>query len=328
MVQRGSTKREEKIMNCLLRSGLGLAFGLAVTGVAAAQSINLVVPYPPGGSTDQVARILQDDLSKALGRSVIIDNRGGSSGNIGTAYVAKAAPDGSTILLATNAAMTINPFIFKSIPFDPVKDFTPITTATQGVIGIAVNSDIPVKSIKDLIAYAKDHPVNFGTAGAGSPHHIVGELLNRLGGVSMTHVPYRGGGPMMTDLLGGHINVGIIALSAILPQLPTGKIRLIAIAEKTRFSGTPDTPTVAETYPDFEVSAWFGFFGPAGMPADLVQRYNSAIAGVLHAPEVKKKLDDQALPSVGDSSQELAALVKRDLDRWGKLVPTMNIPVE
>ncbi len=292
--------------------------------------LTIVVPYPAGGSTDQVARILIDGLSAALGQPVIIDNRGGSGGNIGTAHVAKSSPDGSIILLATNAAMTMNPFMFKNINFDPVKDFTPITAVTQGVIGIAVNADLPIYNVKDLVEYARNNPgkVTFGTAGTGSPHHITGELLNQLGGVKMVHVPYRGGGPMISDLLGGHINAGIIALSAILPQLETKKIRLIAIAEKSRFVGAPDTPTVAETYPGFEVSAWFGFFGPAGMSSETVSRLNAGIAKVLNDPEIRKKLDDLALPPAPGTPQQLADVVKSDLDRWGKLIKSIGLTPE
>jgi tripartite-type tricarboxylate transporter receptor subunit TctC len=274
--------------------------------------------------------MLIDGLSSVLGQPVVIDNRGGSGGNIGTAHVAKSAPDGSIILLATNAAMTMNPFTFKNINFDPVKDFTPISGVTQGVIGIAVNADLPIYSVKELIEYARKNPskVTFGTAGTGSPHHITGELLNQLGGVKMVHVPYRGGGPMMSDLLGGHINAGIIALSAILPQLETKKIRLIAIAEKARFVGAPDTPTVAETYPGFEVSAWFGFFGPAGMTSEVVSRLNVGIAKVLNDPEIRKKLDDLALPPAPGTPQQLAELVKVDLDRWGKLIKSIGLTPE
>jgi tripartite-type tricarboxylate transporter receptor subunit TctC len=292
--------------------------------------LTIVVPYPAGGSTDQVARMLIDGLGAALGRSVIIDNRGGSGGNIGTAHVAKSSPDGSIILLATNAAMTMNPFMFKNINFDPIKDFTPISAVTQGVIGIAVNAELPVYNVKDLIEYARKNPgkVTFGTAGTGSPHHITGELLNQLGGVKMVHVPYRGGGPMISDLLGGHINAGIIALSAILPQLETKKIRLIAIAEKSRFVGAPDTPTVAETYPGFEVSAWFGFFGPAGMSSETVGRLNSGIAKVLNDPETRKKLEDLALPPAPGTPQQLADVVKSDLDRWGKLIKSIGLTPE
>lgn len=292
--------------------------------------LTIVVPYPAGGSTDQVARMLIDGLSAGLGQPVVIDNRGGGGGNIGTAHVAKANPDGSTILLATNAAMTINPFIFKNINFDPQKDFTPITTVTQGVIGIAVNAQLPIHTVQDLVEYARKNPgkVTFGTAGAGSPHHITGELINQLGGVKMVHVPYRGGGPMMSDLVGGHINAGIIALSAILPQLESKKIRLIAIAEKTRFVGSPDTPTVAETYPGFEVSAWFAFFGPPGMPHVTVTRLNTEIVKVLSNPEIRKKLESLALPPAPGTPQQLADRVSADLNRWGKLIETIGLKAE
>lgn len=292
--------------------------------------LTLVVPYPPGGTTDQVARMLIDGISAGLGQPVVIDNRGGSGGNIGTAHVAKSSPDGSIILLATNAVMTMNPFMFKSINFDPIKDFTPITSVTQGVIGIAVSADLPILSVKDLIEYAQKNPgkVTFGTAGTGSPHHVVGELLNQRGGVKMVHVPYRGGGPMMSDLVGGHINVGIIGLAAILPQLDSKKIRLIAIAEKDRFVGSPDTPTVAETYPGFEVSAWYGFFGPAGMPPATVARLNAEIGKVLNNPEIRKKLDGLALPPSPGTPEQLAHVVKSDLDRWGKLFSDIGLKAE
>jgi tripartite-type tricarboxylate transporter receptor subunit TctC len=302
-----------------------------VQGQSAARgTLTLVVPYPAGGSTDQVARMLIDALGAELGQTVIIDNRGGSAGNVGAAHVARSNPDGSTVLLATNAVITMNPFTFKSINFDPVKDFTAISSVTQGVIGIAVNADLPIYSIKDLVEYARKNPgkVTFGTPGTGSPQHVTGELLNQRGGVKMTHVPYRGGGPMMSDLIGGHINVGIIVLSAILPQLESKKIRLIAIAEKSRFVGAPDTPTVAETFPGFEVSAWFGLFGPAGMSPDTVSRLNSAIGKVLKTPEIRKKLEDLAIPPSPGTPEQLAEVVRTDLDRWGKLFNEIGLKAE
>jgi tripartite-type tricarboxylate transporter receptor subunit TctC len=319
-------------MRWLLLLSIALLFS---GGTANAQSpsrgpLTIVVPYPAGGSTDQVARMLMDPLSAALGQVVVIDNRGGSGGNIGTAHVAKSSPDGSTILLATNAAMTMNPFMFKNINFDPLKDFSSLSAVTQGVIGIAVNADLPIYNVTDLIEYARKNPgkVTFGTAGTGSPHHVTGELLNQLGGVKMVHVPYRGGGPMMSDLLGGHINAGIIALSAILPQLDTKKIRLIAIAEKNRFVGAPNVPTVAETYPGFEVSAWFGLFGPAGMSRETVDRLNAAIVKVLNDPEIRKKLEELALPPAPGTPQQLTDTVKSDLDRWGKLIKSIGLSPE
>jgi tripartite-type tricarboxylate transporter receptor subunit TctC len=293
-------------------------------------ALTLVVPYPAGGTTDQVARMLIDALGTELGQPVVIDNRGGSAGNVGAAHVARSNPDGSTVLLATNAIVTMNPFMYKSINFDPVKDFTAISGVTQGVIGIAVNADLPIYSVKDLVEYAQKNPgkVTFGTPGTGSPQHVTGELLNQRGGVKMIHVPYRGGGPMMSDLIGGHINVGIIVLSAILPQLESKKIRLIAIAEKSRFGGAPDTPTVAETFPGFEVSAWFGLFGPAGMSPAVVSRLNSAIGKVLRTPEIRKKLEDLAIPPSPGTPEQLAQVVKTDLDRWGKLFSEIGLKAE
>jgi tripartite-type tricarboxylate transporter receptor subunit TctC len=325
-------------MNSISRLCLCLCIGvtiLAQSVAAQAQSaarsaLTLVVPYPAGGTTDQVARMLIDALGAELGQPVVIDNRGGSAGNVGAAHVARSNPDGSTVLLATNAVVTMNPFMYKSINFDPVKDFTAISGVTQGVIGIAVNAELPIHSVKDLVEYARKNPgkVTFGTPGTGSPQHVTGELLNQRGGVKMIHVPYRGGGPMMSDLIGGHINVGIIVLSAILPQLDSKKIRLIAIAEKSRFGGAPDTPTVAETFPGFEVSAWFGLFGPAGMSPAVVSRLNSAIGKVLQTPEIRKKLEDLAIPPSPGTPEQLAQQVKTDLDRWGKLFKEIGLKAE
>ena len=325
-------------MNSILRLYLCLFIGVTTFAPSlAAQEqpagrgvLSLVVPYPAGGTTDQVARLLIDAISAELGQSVVIDNRGGSAGNVGAAYVARSNPDGSTVLLATNAVVTMNPFMYKSINFDPVKDFTAISGVTQGVIGIAVNAELPIYSVKDLVEYAQKNPgkVTFGTPGTGSPQHVTGELLNQRSGVKMVHVPYRGGGPMMSDLIGGHINVGIIVLSAILPQLEGKKIRLIAIAEKTRFVGAPDTPMVAETFPGFEVSAWFGLFGPAGMSPAVVSRLNSAVGKVLKTPEIRKKLEDLAIPPSPGAPEQLAQLVKVDLERWGKLFNDIGLKAE
>lgn len=292
--------------------------------------ITIVTPYAGGASTDQVARILLPKLQASLGQPVIVENKGGGSGNIGTAHVAKAAPDGYTILLTTNAIMAINPNIFKSLPFDPEKDFVPLTTAVRAILAVAANPSIPVNSLAELITYAKAQakPLHYGTAGIGTPHHMAGVLLNQRAGINLVHVPYKGSGPALNDLLGGHIELGITTLVTILPQAESGKVKILAIGEKARFDQAPKIPAVSETLPGFEATSWLAFFAPSGTPQPIVDRLSKALIDALNAPDVRQKLLDGGLPVVADKPEELAKVLKSDLALWGKLAREMNVQAE
>jgi len=292
--------------------------------------ITLVVPQAPAASSDLLARTLGERLHAAWGQPVIIDNRPGAGGNVGAAYAARTPPDGYTLMVGTDAMMTSNVYLYKNMPFDPVKDFAPITNAGTNIIGLAVNSQLPVNSVAELIAYAKAHPgkLHYGSPGIASPHHLSGELLRQKTGIEIVHVPYRGGGPAANDLLGGHINMAFLSLSSAVPHLPTGKLKILALVEKRRYPAMPDMPTVGETVPGFEMSSWLGLFAPAGTPEPLIARLNEGIIRILTADAVKEKLAALGLAVAPSTPAELAALIKDGLAVRGQLVKAANIQAE
>ena len=292
--------------------------------------VTIVVGYTPGATSDLLARTVAERLNAAWGQSVIVDNRSGVGGNIAAAYVARAPADGYTLMVGTDAIMTSNVFLYKNTPFDPVKDFAPITNAGANIICLAVHVDLPVRSVAELIAYAKANPgkLQYGSSGTGSPHHLAGELLRQKTGIEVVHVPYRGGGATINDLIGGHIKVAFLSLSTAVPHLSSGKIRIVAVVEKTRYAGMPDVPTIGETVPGFEMSSWLGFFAPAATPAPLVARLNDAMVKVLTAEAVKDKLATLGLVVAPSTPDELAAIIKDGLAVRGQLVKAANIQAE
>jgi tripartite-type tricarboxylate transporter receptor subunit TctC len=324
-------------MTSLLRmSARMLAFALvAMAAPASAQDfpsrpVTIVVGYTPGATSDLVARTIGERLNAAWGQSVIVDNRSGVSGNIAATYVARAQPDGYTLMVGTDAMMTSNIYLYKNIPFDPVKDFAPVIYAGANIICLAVHTDFPARSVADVIAYAKANPgkLNYGSSGTASPHHLAGELLRQKTGIDIVHVPYRGGGATINDLLGGHIKVAFLSLSTAVPHLSTGKIRILAVVEKTRYEAMPDVPTIGETVPGFEMSSWHGIFAPAATPAPLVARLNAAIRNVLVTDAVKEKLAALGVAVATSTPDELADIVKRGLVARGELVKAANIQPE
>jgi len=251
-------------------------------------------------------------------------------GNIAAAYVARAPADGYTLMVGTDAIMTSNVFLYKNTPFDPVKDFAPITNAGANIICLAVHVDLPVNSVAELIAYAKAHPgqLQYGSSGIGSPHHLAGELLRQKTGIDIVHVPYRGGGATINDLLGGHIKVAFLSLSTAVPHLGSGKIKIVAVVEKARYAAMPDIPAVGETVAGFEMSSWVAFFAPAATPAPLVARLNEAMVKVLTTDAVKEKLATLGLTVAPSTQAELAAIVREGLAVRGQLVKAANIQAE
>ena len=307
---------------------------LVATGAAPAQDfpnrpITIVVPYPPGASTEQVARLVQPILQERLKQQVIVENRPGGNGSVGTMAVARSDPDGHTIVLTTNALMTINPNL-QQMPFDPIKDFAPLTTAVRGILGLAVHPSVPAKSIAEFIDYVKKNPkkVNYGTAGTGSPQHMSGLLLNRAADIELVHVPYKGGGPAMNDLLGGHIQSVVATIVTMLEHERNGVLRILGIGEKQRFSGIPHVPTISETVPGFEATSWLAFYAPAKTPKAVIDTLNRELVFALNNPEVKRKLEDAGLPVIADKPEDLSRMTKDDLARWGELARQMNVKVE
>jgi tripartite-type tricarboxylate transporter receptor subunit TctC len=311
------------------------AFALSLASPAPAQDfptrpVTIVVGYTPGATSDLVARTIGERLNAAWGQSVIVDNRSGVGGNIAAGYVARAPGDGYTLMIGTDAMMTTNSYLYRNTPFDPVKDFAPITYAGANIICLAVHTDFPANSVADVIAYARANPgkLNYGSSGMGSPHHLAGELVRQKTGIDIIHVPYRGGGATINDLIGGHIKVAFLSLSTAVPHLTSGKIKILAVVEKARYAALPDVPTVGETVPGFEMSSWHGLFAPATTPAPLVARLNAAITKVLVTSEVKDKLAVLGVAVATSTPAELAELVKSGLAARGELIKAANIQPE
>src|SRR5689334_12745892 len=284
-----------------------LALVLAFATPANAQSfaskpITLVVPFPPGPALDLVARLVGAKLADALGQTVVVENRTGANGTLGANAVARAAPDGQTLLFTTASTQVTAVHLMKSLPYDPVKDFTPIVAAVEPATCLIVNSALPVRSVAELVAYAKARPgeLSYGSSGVGSVFHLMGELFNQTAGVKTNHVPYRGVAPALQDVVAGHIPMAFISISNALAVGDSKAVKILAVLEPARFARRPDIPSMSEVIPSFrKPSSWFGVFGPAGLPGAIAARLNGEIVRALNAPDVKAKLDDNGLAVIG-----------------------------
>jgi len=293
-----------------------------------AKPITIVVPVPPGPTVDMVARIVAAHLQTALGQTVIVDNRSGANGMIGSAVVAHALPDGYTLLAATPASHVTAVHLMKNLPVDPVKDFTPIMAAVEPVTALVVNADLPVNSVQELIAYAKANPgkLSYGSSGIGSVFHLTGELFNREAGVNIVHVPYRGVSQPMQDVAAGQIQLLHISLSSARGALASGKAKVLAILEPKRYDKMPNVPSVSEILPGFrKPSTWFGFFGPAHMPPEIVARLNAEMRKAITEPNVRAKLEAQDLTIIADTPEEFAALQKEGIEQFGAIIKAAGI---
>jgi tripartite-type tricarboxylate transporter receptor subunit TctC len=293
-----------------------------------AKPITIVVPVPPGPTVDMVARIVAAHLQTALGQTVIVDNRSGANGMIGSAVVAHAPPDGYTLLAATPASHVTAVHLMKNLPVDPVKDFTPIMAAVEPVTALVVNADLPVNSVQELIAYAKANPgkLSYGSSGIGSVFHLTGELFNREAGVNIVHVPYRGVSQPMQDVAAGQIQLLHISLSSARGALASGKAKVLAILEPKRYDKMPNVPSVSEILPGFrKPSTWFGFFGPAHMPPEIVARLNAEMRKAITEPNVRAKLEAQDLTIIADTPEEFAALQKEGIEQFGAIIKAAGI---
>jgi tripartite-type tricarboxylate transporter receptor subunit TctC len=321
-----------------LKSAALLAAGIILGGTAGfafAQSfpskpVRMVIPFPPGG-VDITGRLLASKMSELMGQPVVVDNRGGANGVIGSELVAHAPPDGYTILLTTPSTHITAVFLSKSVPYDPVKDFTPISLALEPVSLLIVHPSVPVSSVQELMQHAKKNPgkLTYSSSGIGSVFHLTGEALKEAGGVDILHVPYKGTGPSLADVVAGRIDLTFSALSSVRPLMTAGKVKVLAVAEPTRYSGLPDIPTVAEGVPGFDKpSTWFGFFGPAGMPRPIVQRLNADIVKTVNSPDLRGKLDESGFSIVGSSPEEFAANMKKGFEVYGKIVKLVGLKPE
>ncbi len=307
------------------------SFGLDVLAQTwPARPITIVVPFPPG-PLDVVARLVAPKMSDALGQPVVIDNRGGANGTIGSLSVARAAPDGYTILSATVGTHVTSVHLTRNLPYDPVKDFSPIVASVEPATCLVVNGALGVNSVEELIALAKRRPgeLSYGTSGVGSIFHLMGELFNQTAGVRITQVPYRGVGPAMQDVIGGHIPIVFTSVSTALPNLSGGKIKVLAVLEPNRYSRMADIPSISEVLPAFrKPSSWFGFLGPPGLASEVVIRLNHEIVKGLNAPDTRPKLEDLGYSIIGGSPADFAALIRDGIERYGAIIKSAGIQPE
>ncbi len=305
---------------------LGAAL-FAATTTAMAQNypsrpVRFVVPYAPGGSTDTLARSIGVALSDHLGQQVVVDNRAGANGDIGMTIVAKAPADGYTIVLGYIANLGIGPSLYEKMPYDPIKDFASITQVAGASNIFVIHPSLPARNFKEFIAYAKANPkkVTFATAGVASVGHLTGGLLNDMAGIDMLHVPYKGSGQAISDLVGGHVKVMISGMASTLPQVRSGKLIGIVTTGLKRTPATPDIPTIAETFPGFESSSWFGVLAPAGTPKPVITRLNADIHKSLQDPNVAKRLAGVGFEITYGTPEEFTAYIKSEIKKWAKVV--------
>jgi len=314
-----------RLAGALVALGLALAQPLAAETKWPDKPVKLVVGFTPGSATDVTARLFADKFAQAWGQPVVVENVAGNSGAIGTDRVAKAAPDGYTLLWAGNAAITILPSL-QSLPFDPLKDLAPISTTLVMSSIFFVNNDLPVKSLADLIAYAKANPgkLSYGTPGVGTPQHVAGELFCHLAGIKMEAIPYRGAN--LTDVMSGTVPVGIQNAGASLPFVRDGRVRGLAVTALKRSPHMPDLPTVAESgFPGFEATSWFALMGPAGLPQPVVDKVRAEALKVLADPEMQKKVAVLGLDTVGSTPEETRAAIAGDIPKWARVIKDANI---
>ncbi|HEY1545821.1 MAG TPA: tripartite tricarboxylate transporter substrate binding protein [Xanthobacteraceae bacterium] len=325
-----TTPHRRSVLTALAGLAAAAPFSRALAQAWPSHPLSLVVPFAPGGSTDILARIVAGHLRETLGQPVVVENRTGASGNIGTAIVARAPPDGYTFLFNTMSVHTMNHALFAKMPFDGVKDFSPITLLAYVTNTMVVHPSVPAKTVKEFIDYAKQNPgkVNYASAGPGSTNHLCGALFEKMAGVQMVHVPYRGGAPAVADTVAGRAQLFFTAGTQSLPYVKAGKLRLLAVTEDKRSPFLPDMPTVAETLPGYEMAVWYGAYGPAGMPHDIVTRLNSEISRVLFLPEVKGSMDKIAVEVAKSTPEELGQMTVRDAEKWGRIIKELGITAQ
>ncbi len=308
----------------LLAAGLAVPWMRVAHGQAAFPSrpVRLVVPFAAGGSTDLVARLVAEGMSAALGQNVVVDNHGGAGGSIGAALVAEAAPDGYTILMGTVATHAINAAVFRNLPYDPVTSFAPISLLALVPNVLVVTPGLPVTSVAELIALLKAEPgvYSYASAGNGTPSHLSAELLKSMAGVDMVHVPYKGAGPALVDVIAGHVPIFFDNLPPSLEQIRAGKVRGLAVTTAERSPAIPELPTVAETLPGYETYSWNALFGPAGTPPEIVARLNAAAVAALRQPAIRRRLDELSTTPVGSTPEALAAHVATEIVKWAPVV--------
>ena len=324
-------------MNMRRRAALALALALSgASGVVwaadyPAKPIKIVVPYAPGGGADSVARIVAKKVGENVGQAIVTENKGGAGAILGTDQVAKAEPDGYTLLLGQSGPISINPAVYKSLPYDPVKDFAPITMTTAYPYVLVVNSELPAKTLHELVALAKSKPdsMNYGSTGVGAANHLVAELFSSKTGVKMTHVPYRGTALAVGDLLAGQLTMVFADPISALAHIKSGKLRALAVTSLERSPVVPEVPTVAESgYAGFEALAWHGILAPARTPPAVIRKLNEEIVKALKDPATRDLLVNQAMQIVGSTPEEFAAFIRKDIATWKAVAAAAKVAVE
>lgn len=326
-------------MRLFFGTGIKLACAVAASAISfsalaqnwPASTVTVVVPWPPGGPSDIAARPLAKGLTQGLGQSFVIDNRAGGGGNIGTAAVTRAKPDGSTVLITSSAPIVINPSLYKNMSFDPLKDLAPVTNLLRVPLVLVAGPNVPAKNLKELMAFiqSKKGQFSYGSSGNGTPQHLTSELFASVTKLQMTHVPYKGSAPAISDLLGGHIPMMFDSTIAIMPHIKSGKVKPIAISSAKRSPLLPDVPTFAEAgLPQIESYAWYGMFAPAKTPANVIAKINAEAIKVMKAPEFQKVLADTGSDFVGDTPANFSKFVQAEHARWSKVVKDSGATVD
>jgi tripartite-type tricarboxylate transporter receptor subunit TctC len=315
------------------RSKLALLMLVCMSSAVAqnfpSKPIRFIVPFPPGGGNDTMARTFGQKMTEGLGQQVVIDNRAGAGGNIGAETAARALPDGYTLFLGGVGSHGINPNLQTKLPYDPIKDFAPISLIASAPLVIVVPPSLPVKSVADLVQVAKSRPgeLNYASSGTGTIAHLSAELLNSMAKIKLEHVPYKGTGPALTDLLGGRVQVMFNSAVSILPQVRAGKLRAVAMTAAKRSTAMPDLPTVAESgVPGYEAASWYGLLAPARTPRAIVGKLNSEIVRIAQSPDVRERLASDGADPVGNSPEEFNAYIKHELARWARVIDQARIP--
>ena len=309
-----------------------LAGGDALAQAYPSKTVTLLVPYAPGGGHDAMARLVAEKLGPRLGQTVVVENKPGAAGMIGTEQVVRAAPDGYTLLFSSPAEIVVAPSVYKSMRYDPVKDLTPITQVGDTPLVLMAHPSVGVKTVAELIAKAKKEPgkLSFGTAGTGSSQHLAGAWINNLAGIDLQHVPYKGAGPATNDLLGGNVPLGILGMAPVLKHIQAGRIVALAVMTPKRVDWAKDTPTVAETpgMEGFQANHWMGLLGPAGMPPDVVARLQAEVAAVLAMPEVRERLRGLGIDPVGSGTEDFRRFLAEERERFAKMFKLTGLKQE
>lgn len=324
-------QRRSVLVLCTAAAVMAGAPAVAQTPAYPAKPVRIVVPYPPGGTTDLLARLVAAKLGEKLGQNFLVENRAGASGAIGSQLVAKSPPDGYTLVMATISSHGINSALHKALPYDPIADFAPITVVASTPNVITVNPEVAAKTLPELLALARAKPgaLSFGSTSAGGSPHMSVELLKMMAGVNMVHIPYKGGGPMLTDLIGNQIPVGVDNLPSSMAHIRSGKIRALAVTTARRWPGAPDIPTVAESgVAGYEASAWFGLLGPAGTPKPVVDLLHRTVAEIVGRPDVAKQMLDMGAEPVANTPEAFGRQIAGEIDKWKKVAAATGVKVD